>query len=253
MNPAHLYPVCQTMVLVIAVGLVMSIIFALRFLLLKLRVDKKRRRYYLLYISLGFLCWMSFLALLALSGFFKEWNILPPRILVAVLPPLVLTLILVSSKRFGRLLKFIPPAWLVYIQSFRIVMEVFLWMGYKAGFVPFQMTFEGLNFDILAGLTALLAAPVFFGNGRFRSFEAIIWNISGITLLINIVIISALSTPSPFRVFMNEPANTMIADFPFIFILGIIVPFALAMHFFSIKQLIAAEQTKVRFNPFKRR
>ena len=244
---------CQIIVLALSIGLVLSILLALRYIFRKLKIRKSRRRYLVFYYALGFFFWMAFLGLLAFSGFFQEWSVLPPRVLIAILPPVLLILALTFSKRFGRLLKLIPPAWLIYIQSFRIPMELFLWLGFLAGFVPFQMTFEGLNFDILVGLTALAAAPVFFGRGRFRSFETIIWNISGLTLLFNIVIISTLSAPTPFRVFMNEPANTMVADFPFIYILGIIVPFALAMHLFSIKQMIMAEQSTVKFNPFRNR
>ena len=121
---------------------------------------------------------------------------------------------------------------------FRIPMEIFLWLGFIAGFVPPQMTFEWLNFDIIVGITALMGGFTFFGRGRYRRFEAIIWNIFGILLLANIVLIAFLSAPFPFRVFMNEPANTMVAYFPFIWIPGFIVPFALAMHLFSLKQLI---------------
>ncbi len=251
MNADSIYRLCEFIIILLAIGLLSSILLAFRFLFRKLRIEKRKRNYLLFYIGLGFLCWLAFLSLLALSGFFKEWEIMPPRFLVAIVPPFIGTLILLFSKRFGRLLRFIPPEWLIYIQSFRIIMEVFLWLGFTAGFVPFQMTFVGLNFDILVGLTALLAAPVFFGRGRFRTFEAIIWNISGISLLINIIFISIISTPTTFRIFMNEPANTMIAEFPFIFILGIIVPFALAMHLFSIKQLVSAEKSKINFNPFR--
>ena len=125
-------------------------------------------------------------------------------------------------------------------------MELVLWLGYLGGFIPFQMTFEGLNFDILVGITAVMAGFVFFGKGRYRHFEAIIWNISGITLLLNVFLIAILSTPSPLRVFMNEPANQFIAHFPYIWIPGFIVPFALGTHLFSIKQLFVLGPSRQR-------
>ena len=117
-------------------------------------------------------------------------------------------------------------------------MEIFLWLGFIVGFVPPQMTFEWLNFDIIVGITALMGGYTFFGRRRYRRFEAILWNFFGIVLLINIVLIALLSAPFPFRVFMNEPVNTFVAYFPFIWIPGFIVPFAFAMHLFSLKQLI---------------
>ena len=121
------------------------------------------------------------------------------------------------------------------------MVEILLWLGYLGGFVPPQMTFEWLNYDIIAGLTAILAGRVFFSNGRIRRTEAIIWNIFGIVLLINILLIAALSTPSPFQLFYIEPENTFVAYFPFIWIPGFFVPFALSMHLFSLKQLWMAK------------
>jgi hypothetical protein len=68
-------------------------------------------------------------------------------------------------------------------------MELFLWLGYRAGFVPLQMTFEWLNYDIIVGLTAPMAGFSFFGRRRYHRFQAILWNIFGMALLANIVLI----------------------------------------------------------------
>ena len=51
-----------------------------------------------------------------------------------------------------------PIAWLIGLQSFRMVVEILLHQGYLAGFVPPQMTWEGRNWDILTGLTAIPVA-----------------------------------------------------------------------------------------------
>jgi len=140
------------------------------------------------------------------------------------------------SKHFLKILKVIPPAKLVRVQAFRIPMEIMLWLGFYGGFVPVQMTFKGFNYDIVVGITALIAANVFFRK-RFHKLQGIIWNIFGILLLGTIVFIATVSTPSPLRLFMNEPANTFISQVPFIWVTGFIVPFALAMHLFSLRQL----------------
>ncbi|MFK7934577.1 MAG: hypothetical protein AB8G22_13790, partial [Saprospiraceae bacterium] len=56
--------------------------------------------------------------------------------------------------------------------------------------------------------------------------------------LINVLIIGIFSNPSPFRVFLNEPSSIFVNQFPFIWIVSFIVPFALAMHIFSLRQLL---------------
>jgi hypothetical protein len=117
-------------------------------------------------------------------------------------------------------------------------------MLYKAGMAPVQMTFDGRNLDILTGLTAPMVAYLYIkANGKaWARAMAIIWNIAGLGLLINIISIAMLSTPSPIRQFMNEPANTFIADVPYIWLPGFVVTFAYYLHALSLKQLLMKKQ-----------
>jgi hypothetical protein len=70
------------------------------------------------------------------------------------------------------------------------------------------------------------------------------WNLLGIILLFNIVGIALLSAPTPFRYFMNEPANTIAATFPFILLPGFLVPLAYGLHFLSLRQLMVDKNIK---------
>jgi len=235
---SNIYQIAQIMLAMLALGLVALTLFALREAFRKMHLPADKRHQLLRYIGFGFLFWLSLLGLLSFMGFFSDFQTLPPKILIAILPPIILSITLLHSRFFKLILRAIPERWLILIQSFRILMELFLWFCFWGGFVPFQMTFEGFNHDILVGITALMAGFFFFYKGRRQQTAAIFWNISGLILLLNIVIISIISTPSPFRVFMNEPANYFISQPPFIWIPGFIVPFAMAMHLFSIKQLL---------------
>ncbi len=242
-----LFLLSQILLIALVVALLGVIMYALRFAFTKNGFQPQRQRLLINYIAFGLCFWLAFLATLAYVGFFEDFQSLPPRILLALGPPLLLTGVLLFSSSFGRILKVIPPAWVIYIQSFRIVVELILWMGFIAEVVPFQMTFEGFNYDIVAGITALMAGYVFFGRGRLLRFEALIWNISGLALLINILVIAILSTPSPFRVFLNEPSNTIVAFFPFIWIPGFLVPLAFAMHLFSLRQIWFSKRKQREF------
>lgn len=244
MNQAIL--ISQIIVVLIVLVLVASVIYTINFVYQKKGTDQRKLKKLLSYVGLGFFFWLTFLGLMSFADFFYDTVHLPSRIIWAVLPPVTLTIFLLFSKNFSEILKEIPTSWMIYIQGFRIPMELMLWLGYLGGFVPFQMTFEGFNFDILVGITALLAGFTFFHRGRYLRSEAIIWNISGLTLLFNLLLIAILSAPSPFRVFMNEPANIFVAHFPFIWIPGFILPFALAMHLFSLKQLFLKRTQKPR-------
>ena len=125
----------------------------------------------------------------------------------------------------------------MYIQVFRVPVEVFLWCQFLDGLTPIQMTFEGRNYDVLTGITAPVFAWICYGQGRKLHKLAIAWNIAGLVLLLNIVITAILSAPVPFRVFMNEPANTLVAEFPIVLLPSFLVPLAFAMHFFFFRKM----------------
>lgn len=241
------YQISQIFIFVLTLGLHSILLFGLRHAFRRMRLKAERRAALLRYISLGLFFWLAILAFLALIGFFYQFDRLPPPVFLALFPPLLLILVLMYSKFFGVVLRAIPEKWLIYVQTFRILMEFFLWMGYRAGFVPPQMTFEWLNFDIVVGLTAPMAGFVFFGRRRYRKLEASLWNIFGIVLLLNVVMIAIFSMPTSFQVFMTEPDNSFVAIFPFIWIPGFIVPFALAMHLFSLRQLFSSRKDKFTF------
>jgi hypothetical protein len=225
-------------IIVLVLGLLSMLAFGLRHGLHNLKMRRERAKKLVIFVVTGMLLWLAILGFLALGGFFARFEVMLPRLMITPLPLLFATLVLLFSRKFLFLLLAIPPAWLLYAQGFRLFLELFLWLGYRAGEMPPQMTFAWLNYDIIVGLTAPLAGAVFFGRGRFQRFEALLWNIFGIVLLLNVVLIAALSIPSTLRVFMNEPANTFMARFPYVWIPGFMVPFALALHLFSLQQLL---------------
>ena len=186
---------------------------------------------------LAIAAWLLFTGIFSARGFFFEFSTFPPRMLIVLIIPLVAILLITFSKSLRHLLTRIPPQWLIYPQVFRVLVEIILWLQYEAGNLPIQMTFEGRNLDILTGLTAPLIAYMVFDRRKWSPTVAVIWNILGLLLLINIVVTALLSMPTPARVFMNEPANTLVATFPYAWIPGIFVILAYTLHFFSLRQL----------------
>ena len=102
------------------------------------------------------------------------------------------------------------------------------------------MTFEGRNLDILSGITAPLIAFL-ISRKKISKPITILWNIACLGLLANIVITAILSMPTPFRVFMNEPANTIVAEFPIVWLPALLVPLAYGLHFLSIRQRLIGD------------
>jgi hypothetical protein len=142
----------------------------------------------------------------------------------------------------------IPTEKIIRLQSFRFFVEILLWMLFISSAAPIQMTFEGRNFDILSGITAPLIAYLILRK-KISKPLVLAWNVACLLLLINIVSVAILSTPSPIRVFMNEPANTIVTTFPVSFLPGFLVPLAYTLHFFSIRQLSAKERPAIKKDP----
>lgn len=188
-------------------------------------------------VIVALLLWMVVLSGLSLSGFFLNFDTIPPRFVVIIAIPLV-TLIwaLLISKTTKQILQLVPAQAIINLQVFRVIVEILLWMLFIQNLLPIQMTFEGLNFDILAGITAPLIAYFGIVKNKWPSRLIIVWNMVSLGLLLNIVIIAILSFPTTFRYFMNEPANAIVATFPFVWLPGFLVPLAYGLHFLSIRK-----------------
>jgi hypothetical protein len=195
--------------------------------------DVQRRLW--LKTALALTLWLVALGFIASSGFLLDFKALPPHLLVVGLPPLLTLVALSFSSRFTELLRLIPPVWVVGLQSFRIVVELGLWMLFLDGIIPAAMTFESRNLDVLSGLTAPLAAWLLARHAP--QWVIALWNVAGLCLLLNIVVTAILSAPTPFRQFFDGPANTIIAQFPFVWLPGFLVPLAYWLHVISLRQL----------------
>ncbi len=205
-----------------------------------------RRNRVVFFTAVGLAAWLACTAGLSLTGLAGDFSSFPPPVMpLVLLPPLVAALVLTFSGRFGVVLRHVPVQWLLCLQSFRVAVEVLLWALHGQGLLPVQMTFEGLNFDVLTGITAPLAAYLLTARPGWRRPLLLGWNLAGLALLATIVVISILSLPTPLRVFTNEPANTIVTRFPFIWLPGFLVPLAYTLHFFALRKLITNDGLRI--------
>jgi hypothetical protein len=187
--------------------------------------------------GLAVLGWLALTATLAGRGFFDDFQAMPPRMLLAIGPPLLAVLALTFSRRVAPMLRATPLAWPVGAQAFRIAVEIVLWRLAVAGAAPEILTFTGRNVDILIGLSAPAVAYGCVVTRRWPERVAVWWNWAGIVILLNVVVQAQLSAPTPFRVFATDPPTTFIADVPYIWLPAFLVPLAWLLHAVSLRQL----------------
>ena len=108
---------------------------------------------------------------------------------------------------------------------------------YERGIMPGQMSYAGRNFDIVTGIAALpVAALLAWGRGG-RTLAAA-WNVLGLALLVNVVVIAILSTPR-FAYFGGEQLNVWVTYPPFVWLPAVMVLAALAGHLIVFRALAA--------------
>jgi hypothetical protein len=183
--------------------------------------------------------WIAVQGVIAANGFYWNTTTLPPRLfLTGVLPALSLIAIIFVFFR-PSLLEHLPIRVLTLIHLVRIPVELVLWQLSRSGDVPEIMTFEGWNFDILAGLLAPLVYLIAFRDGRIRRGVLLVYNLIGILLLANIVSIAILSLPSPIEQFAFQRPNRAVLYFPYVWLPSVVVPIVLFSHLSALWKLSA--------------
>lgn len=183
--------------------------------------------------------WLILQAFLGLNEVYSQNTYaLPPKIFLwGILPNIIIYILLFSSHKGRMFMDSLSLKKLTYINIVRIPVEfVLLWL-FMNGVIPEIMTFEGWNFDILAGLTAPFIIYYGFTKQLLSKKVILLWNIGCIGLLLTIVGIALLSAPFPLQKLAFEQPNIGLLYFPFNWLPTFVVPIVIFGHLVSIRQL----------------
>ena len=101
--------------------------------------------------------------------------------------------------------------------------------------MPVQMSYSGLNFDIVTGSTAAMLA-VTMAVQPVPLWIVTAWNWLGLGLLINIMTVALLSTPT-FARFGQDRLNVWVFYMPYVLLPAVMVLAALAGHLVVFRAL----------------
>lgn len=181
--------------------------------------------------------WLVVQTILSLLGFYLNTETIPPRMIFLAPPALIFIAVLFLTKKGRLFIDELDPKWLTYLNIVRIPVEIVLFMLFLNDQIPEIMTFEGRNFDILAGLSAPFVAYWGYTKNKLNKTVLLLWNIICLTLLFNIVITGILSAPTPFQKFAFDQPNVAVLYFPFSLLVCFIVPVVLFSHLALLRQL----------------
>jgi hypothetical protein len=210
------------------------LLFGLHVGLVRLGVDPTRRARAIFMTALALIAWLGFIAVMAKRDFYQDFTSMPPKIALAIVPTLIAVVVLGFSRKVKEIADTLSPSWIIGLQSFRILIEIVLWQLVMQGRIARMMSIEGANYDLITGITAPVIAwmSAYTGSGWMQKA----WNVMGLVLLANVMTRGMLNAPTRFRVIHDEPANTIIATFPYIWLPCFSVAVALFLHIVSLRQ-----------------
>ncbi|MEQ6166098.1 hypothetical protein AAOE16_02795 [Ekhidna sp. MALMAid0563] len=187
----------------------------------------KRKKAY----SVIIIMWFIYITTLSNSGWLDDFGF-PPRVPLLIVIPAVLFIISYTSKKWVKdsIMK-VKDHQIIYIQSFRIAVELLIYGGFLNEVFPKKATFEGLNYDILVGASALIIGAL-VQKGILKSKGILIWNILSLAIL-SVTVFSFVSSYY-FSDIMSE--NFQFVRLPYVFLASILLPMAVFYHVISIRQ-----------------
>jgi len=183
------------------------------------------------------LAWMAGTWMIAASGVLRQWQRLPPPMLLLVVAIIAIASAIAFSGYGAALATRIPLAALVGVQGFRLPLELAMHALVGRGVMPPQMSYGGLNYDIVSGATAILVAA-FLATGRAGRGLVLAWNLLGLALLANILVVAILSMPM-IAAFGPDRLNTFVTYPPYVWLPAVLVLAALAGHLLVFRALRA--------------
>jgi hypothetical protein len=192
------------------------------------------------FIAIISVVWLVIQAVLSWNNVYNtNTDAFPPKIILLGILPVICSIIVVFSTSKGRqFIDNLPLKNLTYLHVVRIPVELVLYWLFLNKTIPQIMTFEGTNFDILAGISAPFLAYFTFEKKKLNLNLVLIWNILSLGLLLNIVVTAMLSAPSPIQKIAFDQPNIAILNFPFCWLPTFIVPIVLFSHLVAIRKLI---------------
>ncbi len=182
--------------------------------------------------------WLFLQAMLGQTGFYEVNDTIPPRFVLMVMPPMLFIIFLFNTQKGKTYIDGLDLKKLTLLHVIRIPVEIVLFALYTVKLAPQLMTFEGANFDIFSGISAIFIYFLVLKKVNFNKNILIIWNVICLILLLIIVGIAILSAPSPFQKLAFDQPNIGVLYFPFNWLPSFIVPVVLFCHLAALRKLL---------------
>ena len=177
--------------------------------------------------------WSLIHSILAYNEFYRVIDTTPPRFALVIIPSFFAIVYGLLPKQRDWMLANRNLKISTFLHSVRLPVEIVLFYLYTYTMIPKLMTFEGRNFDILAGISAILTG-ILFVKQKIGLKPLLYWNYFGLILILFIFINGILAAETPIQQFAFEQPNKGMTYFPFILVPATIVPLVIYTHITDI-------------------
>ncbi|MDJ0645250.1 MAG: hypothetical protein QNJ57_04625 [Flavobacteriaceae bacterium] len=183
------------------------------------------------------LIWSILISVIAYKGFLSITDTITPRFALILIPTTIAILFGLRKKQIEWVIVGRNLYLSTMLHIIRIPVEIVLFYLFLNNMIPELMTFEGRNFDIIAGITAPVIA-ILFAKRLISKKVLLVWNFIGLGLVSFILINGILSAELPFQQFAFDQPNKAVNYFPFVLLPATIVPIVIYTHITDIIKLL---------------
>lgn len=196
-------------------------------------------------LTIIIIIWSLGHSILAFNGFYEETNSIPPRFLLVLIPVLAFIVYGLTGKQRNWIIQNRNIELSTFLHTIRLPVEIMLFYLFSYKMLPELMTFEGRNFDILAGISASIIGILWIKRSISRN-ALIVWNVFGLFLILFVYINGILSSELPIQIFAFEQPTRAINYFPFILLPTTVVPIVIYTHITDIIKLRKEKEVEDR-------
>jgi len=188
------------------------------------------------YLTLLIIVWSFIQSMLAYNNFYQKVDTIPPRFAFVLAPTTLLFIYAFLPKQIEWAVRNRKLTVSTFLHTIRIPIEIILLQLFLNKMIPELMTFQGRNFDILAGITAPIIGLLLLYK-KIDKQLLLIWNCGALFLVLFILTNGLLSAELPIQQFGFEQPNRAVTFFPFVLLPATVVPIVIYTHIIDIIKL----------------
>lgn len=181
--------------------------------------------------------WHIYIFVLASTEFMLNLEFPPRFFILTILPLFIFTGIFIYKNRNNTWIQNIPPHWLFFYQTFRILIEVIFVFTVSKGILHSNVTIEGYNFDMVYAFTVLIIGLIVFKKIIWYKRLILWWNYLGLGVIAIIIFLFQSTIYIPEFYGDIEPFPIEFLKYPYVLVPAFLMPSAVFIHILSIVQL----------------